>query len=84
MAVVAFHHFIQEGVDVVICEAHHGGQSDATNFIERPIITAITRIGMDHVDNLGGSIQNIAWHKGDIFKENVPAFSVPQVPEAEH
>ncbi|KAJ5737329.1 uncharacterized protein N7483_002454 [Penicillium malachiteum] len=84
MAVVAFHHFIQEGVDVVICEAHHGGQFDATNFIERPIITAITRIGMDHVDNLGGSIQNIAWHKGGIFKENVSAFSAPQVSEAEH
>ncbi|KAJ5540866.1 hypothetical protein N7494_005942 [Penicillium frequentans] len=83
MAIVSFHTFIKEEVDVVICETHHGGQFDATNFVEHPVITAITKIGMDHVDNLGGSIQNIAWHKSGIFKAGVLALSVPQVPEAE-
>lgn len=83
MAIVSFHTFIREEVDVVICETHHGGQFDATNFVEHPAITAITKIGMDHVDNLGGSIQNIAWHKSGIFKAGVLALSVPQVPEAE-
>lgn len=84
MAIVAFHLFIKEGVDVVICEAHHGGQFDATNFIDHPVITAITKIGIDHVDNLGGSIKSIAWHKSGIFKENVLALSAPQVTEAEN
>ncbi|KAJ5928505.1 hypothetical protein N7466_007461 [Penicillium verhagenii] len=83
MAIVSFHTFIKEGVDVVICETHHGGQFDATNFVDRPVITAITKIGIDHVDSLGGSIQHIAWHKSGIFKDGVIAFSVPQVPEAE-
>lgn len=83
MAIVSFHTFIKEEVDVVICETHHGGQFDATNFVEHPAITAITKIGIDHVDNLGGSIQNIAWHKSGIFKAGVLALSVPQVPEAE-
>lgn len=83
MAIVSFHTFIKEGVKVVICEAHHGGQFDATNFIDRPVITAITKIGMDHVENLGGSIRNIAWHKSGIFKQGALALSVPQVPEAE-
>ncbi|KAJ6096550.1 hypothetical protein N7486_007296 [Penicillium sp. IBT 16267x] len=83
MAIVSFHTFIKDGVDVVICEAHHGGHFDATNFVEHPVITAITKIGIDHVDNLGGSIKNIAWHKSGIFKDGALALSVPQVPEAE-
>ena len=33
MAIVSFHTFIEEGVNVIICEAHHGGEFDATNFI---------------------------------------------------
>lgn len=84
MALVSFHTFIQEGVDVVICEAHHGGEFDATNFIRRPAVTAITRIGMDHVDNLGRTLRDIAWHKSGIFKAGVLALSVRQDPEAEN
>ncbi|KAF3012084.1 hypothetical protein E8E15_002399 [Penicillium rubens] len=83
MAIVSFHTFIEEGVNVIICEAHHGGEFDATNFIQHPTITAITKIGMDHVENLGGSIKNIAWHKGGIFKKNVLGLSVSQAQEAE-
>jgi folylpolyglutamate synthase len=83
MAIVSFHTFIKEGVDVAICEAHHGGEFDATNFIRRPAITAITKIGMDHVDNLGRTIQDIAWHKCGIFRAGVLALSVRQDPEAE-
>ncbi|KAJ5576053.1 hypothetical protein N7535_002979, partial [Penicillium sp. DV-2018c] len=83
LAIVAFHTFIEEGVDVVICEAHHGGQFDATNFVERPAITAITKIGMDHVENLGKNLRHIAWHKSGIFRDQVLALSVPQDQEAE-
>ncbi|KAJ5737726.1 uncharacterized protein N7483_002851, partial [Penicillium malachiteum] len=84
MVIIAFHTFIREGVDVVICEAHHGGEYDATNFIDRPVVTAITKISRDHVNNLGGSIKNIAWHKSGIFKTGVPALAVPQLLEAEN
>jgi folylpolyglutamate synthase len=83
LAILAFHTFIEEGVEVVICEAHHGGQFDATNFVDRPAITAITKIGMDHVENLGRTIQHIAWHKSGIFRDGVRAFSVLQVQEAQ-
>ncbi|KAJ5626586.1 hypothetical protein N7528_004013 [Penicillium herquei] len=84
MAIIAFHTFIREGVDIVICEAHHGGEYDATNFIDRPVITAITKISKDHVNNLGGSIKNIAWHKSGIFKTGAPVLTVPQILEAEN
>jgi len=82
MSLVSFHAFIKEGVDAAIFETHHGGEYDATNVIEHPIATVITTLGMDHVKQLGPSIENIAWHKSGIFKANSHAFSPPQEPSA--
>ncbi|KAH8747323.1 Mur ligase, partial [Diaporthe sp. PMI_573] len=59
-------------------ETHHGGEYDATNVVENPIVTAITSIGIDHIVDLGPTIENIAWHKAGIFKRGAAAFSVPQ------
>ncbi len=80
LALVSFHAFLREGVDVAIYETHHGGEYDATNVIPRPVVTAITTIGMDHVEQLGPSLENIAWHKAGIFKPGALAFSAPQEP----
>ncbi|KAH7412583.1 putative tetrahydrofolylpolyglutamate synthase [Cadophora sp. MPI-SDFR-AT-0126] len=77
-ALLAFHTFISEGVDAAIFETHHGGEYDSTNFIEKPVVTAITTLGLDHVQQLGSSIESIAWHKAGIFKTGATAFSVPQ------
>jgi folylpolyglutamate synthase len=77
-ALLAFHAFIREGVDATIFETHHGGEYDSTNVIEKPIVTAITTLGLDHVKQLGPSIDSIAWHKAGIFKSGAPAFSAPQ------
>lgn len=77
---VSIHTFINEGVDVAIYETHHGGEFDATNVIQKPVATGITRIGMDHVEQLGPSIEDIAWHKAGILKQGTPAFSSPQEP----
>ncbi|KAI9149296.1 Folylpolyglutamate synthase [Paramyrothecium foliicola] len=75
---IAIHAFIREEVDVAIIETHHGGQFDATNVIQGAAVTAVTTIDMDHIGDLGPSIENIAWHKGGIFKEGSIALSVPQ------
>ena len=75
---VSLHTFIKEGVDAAILEAHPGAEYDSTNVIEKPIVTAITPLGMDHVKQLGPSIENIAWHKAGIFKPGAPAFSAVQ------
>lgn len=79
---ISVHAFIREGVDVAIYECHSGGQYDATNVIQKPIVTGVTTIGIDHVEQLGPSIQSIAWHKAGIFKGGIPAFSSPQDPAA--
>lgn len=80
LALLAFHTFIKENVDAAIFETHHGGEYDATNVIRKPIVTGITSLGLDHVAQLGPTVEDIAWHKGGIFKSGVPAFSVIQEP----
>lgn len=77
---VAFHTFIREAIDAAICETHHGGEYDSTNFVQEPTVTGITSIGLDHVAELGPTIETIAWHKAGIFKMGTPAFSAPQDP----
>lgn len=79
---VAIHTFIRESVDVAICETHNGGEYDATNIFAHPVATGIVTIGMDHVLQLGPTIENIAWHKSGIFKSGTPAFSLSQEHEA--
>ena len=78
LALVSFHAFIKEGVDVAIYETHQGGEFDATNVISEPVVTAITPIDKDHMHQLGPSLTNVAWHKAGIFKAGTPAFSAPQ------
>ncbi|CAH0047447.1 unnamed protein product [Clonostachys solani] len=77
-ALMAFHVFIREGVEAAIIETHHGGEYDATNFIQNPVVTAITTLGMDHVKQLGPTLGNIAWHKAGIMKRGAPLISAPQ------
>ena len=82
LALLSIHVFVKENVDVAIYETHSGGEYDATNIIERPVVTGITTIGMDHKEVLGPSISDISWHKAGIFKPGRPAFSAPQEPAA--
>lgn len=82
LALLALHTFIREEVEATIYETHHGGEYDATNVVQKPIVTGITSIGLDHVAQLGPTVENIAWHKAGIFKRGTPAFSTPQEPAA--
>lgn len=77
---VAVHTFIRENVNVAIYETHNGEEYDATNVFSRPIVTGISIIGMNHVEQLSSFIKNIAWHKAGIFKSKRPAFLTLQEP----
>lgn len=80
-ALLGLHVFIREGVDCTIFETHHGGEYDATNVIPQPIVAAITTLGMDHIDVLGPTVKNIAWHKSGIYKSGSVALSTIQSTE---
>jgi len=70
--------FDKKKVEYIILETGMGGRLDATNAIEKPILSVITSIGMDHVEILGETIEEIAREKAGILKQEVPAvFLVP-------
>jgi folylpolyglutamate synthase len=84
LTIMALHVFLQEGVRTAIVECGIGGEYDSTNILTKDAVTvtAITRLGIDHVGMLGDNLEKIAWHKGGIMKEAVECFTVPQEPEA--
>lgn len=82
LTLMSFHTFLREGVDAAIYEVGVGGENDSTNLIDRPLVTGITTLGIDHVEVLGDTIEKIAWHKAGIFKPESPALSVEQVSQA--
>ncbi|MDQ2103273.1 bifunctional folylpolyglutamate synthase/dihydrofolate synthase [Azospirillum isscasi] len=73
--------FAREPADVVLLETGLGGRLDATNVVERPAVTAITRISYDHRQFLGDTLEAIAGEKAGIFKPGVPAVIFPQPAE---
>ncbi|EPX74256.1 folylpolyglutamate synthase [Schizosaccharomyces octosporus yFS286] len=82
LTLLAWHVFFSEGVDAAIIEVGIGGEYDSTNLIEKPIVTAVTSLGLDHTALLGKSISEIAWQKAGIYKESATALTCLQVPEA--
>lgn len=72
--------FSEHPVDVGIFEVGMGGQWDATNVIA-PAVTVITPIGMDHMEYLGYSIEEIAKTKAGILKSGAFAVLANQEPE---
>jgi len=68
---VAFRYFADEHVDVALIEVGLGGLLDSTNVIQ-PVATAITTIGMDHMDILGDTLEKIAAQKAGIIKPYTP------------
>ncbi|KAL8998324.1 MAG: hypothetical protein Q9188_006135, partial [Gyalolechia gomerana] len=83
LTLMAFHTYMSEGVDTAIIECGIGGEYDSTNIILSPSVTGITSLGIDHVQILGNTIEEIAWHKAGIMKAGAPAYTVPQPAAAE-
>ena len=78
---MAFLHFARQKVDLAVLETGLGGRLDATNVIT-PLACAITRIGLDHTQELGDTLSEIAREKAGIIKDGVSVISSPQPVEA--
>ncbi|HBM3605960.1 TPA: bifunctional folylpolyglutamate synthase/dihydrofolate synthase [Listeria innocua] len=63
-----------ESIDIGIIEVGLGGRLDSTNVLT-PLISVITTIGMDHMEFLGNSIEQIAGEKAGIIKSGIPVIS---------
>lgn len=78
---VGFLYFSENHIDVAVLETGLGGRFDATNVIDAPLISVITKIGLDHTAILGDTIEQIAKEKCGIIKNNtvVTSHTQPQV-----
>lgn len=70
LTVAAFLYFKEQNCDYVILECGMGGLTDATNVIDRPLLSVITGISLDHTSFLGDTVEAIAAQKAGIIKEN--------------
>jgi len=68
---MAFCHFRDRGVRVAVVETGLGGRLDATNVV-MPLVSVITRIGLEHQAYLGDTLETIAGEKGGIIKQGRP------------
>ncbi|MBS3749694.1 MAG: bifunctional folylpolyglutamate synthase/dihydrofolate synthase [Candidatus Thermoplasmatota archaeon] len=69
--VIAFFFFAEEQVDYAIIEVGLGGRFDATNVIT-PVVSVITNVSLDHQQQLGDTIEEIALEKAGIIKPGIP------------
>lgn len=74
--------FSEVPADLVILETGLGGLLDASNIIDRPAVSVITPIDLDHQAILGPDIATIASKKAGIIKANCPVVSAAQKDEA--
>ena len=69
---VAFLAFAHAPADACIVEVGLGGRLDATNIVERPLVTGIASLGLDHQAFLGNRMVDVAAEKAGIAKRSVP------------
>ncbi len=77
---MAFDYFVKKEVDIAVVEVGLGGRLDSTNVI-LPEVSAITNIGMDHMNLLGDTLEKIAIEKAGIIKKGVPVVVGEILPE---
>ena len=77
---LAFLWFAREKCDLVVLETGLGGRCDATNVVPRKLVAAITKIGYDHMEVLGDTLDKIAAEKAGIIKEGTVVVNYPDQP----
>ena len=70
--------FSRHPADAVVLEVGLGGKYDATNVVDKPVMTIVQPVSLDHLEFLGADIQSIAAEKAGIIKPHVPVVVGPQ------
>lgn len=77
----AFLAFARTPADYTLLEVGLGGRLDATNVVDKPALTIITPVSIDHQQYLGETLPEIAFEKAGIIKRGVPVVVGPQTDE---
>ena len=64
--------FEEKKVEFIILETGLGGRLDATNAVNKKELCIITQIGLDHMEYLGNTLEEIAYEKAGIIREHIP------------
>jgi dihydrofolate synthase/folylpolyglutamate synthase len=70
--------FSRTPADFCLLEVGLGGRLDATNVVDKPALTVITPVSIDHQQYLGETLGQIAFEKAGILKREVPCVVGPQ------
>lgn len=81
LTAIAFVLFRTAGIKLVVLETGLGGRLDATNVV-MPLVSVVTRIGLDHCDWLGATLAQIAGEKAGIIKPGRPVICAAMPEEA--
>ncbi len=81
--VMAFEYFRRQGAKIVVIETGMGGRLDATNVVN-PMLSVITRIGLEHTEYLGDTLKAVAGEKCGIIKKDRPVICGAMPDEARH
>jgi len=74
MTLMSLIYFVQSKVDIIVMEVGIGGLLDATNILNYDV-SVITNVGMDHMKQLGNTLESIATNKLGILKLNGHLFT---------
>ena len=81
MTTVGLLHFRSRGVEAAVLEVGLGGRLDSTN-VFLPDVCILTKLGLDHTEKLGDTLERIAAEKAGIIKPSCPVIAHAQEPEA--
>lgn len=84
LTALALLYFCEKEVDFVILEVGLGGLLDATNVINKSLVSVITKISVDHKDFLGDTLTAIATQKAGIIKQKGLVIAPEQEQEVMH
>ena len=65
--------FKGEEIEYIILETGLGGKLDATNSLDKKALTILTRMGLDHTEYLGNTIEEVALQKAGILRNGTKA-----------
>lgn len=72
LTAAAYELFNRKNCDIALIECGMGGETDSTNVVEKPLLSVITNIALDHTAFLGDTIEEIARCKAGIIKNSRP------------
>ena len=82
LTAAAWLHFAAHRVDTAVFEVGLGGRLDATN-VSEPVLSLITQVARDHVQQLGWTLTSIAGEKAGVMRPGRKCLTGPGRPEVE-